>query len=60
MGRGTLILKKAIKYASSKMLLDISGKDHARIFKSIMFYMIDDAEGFGFLKNGGVTYKTEQ
>jgi hypothetical protein len=40
--------------------MDISGKDHVGIFKSIMFYKIDDAEGFGFLKNGGVTYKTEQ
>jgi len=60
MGKGTLILKKVIEYASLKMLMDISGKDHAWIFKSIMFYKIDEAEGLNFLKNGGVTYVTEQ
>jgi hypothetical protein len=42
MGMGTLILKKAAKYASPKMLMDISGKDHARIFKSIMFYRTNE------------------
>jgi hypothetical protein len=41
MGKETLILKKAAKYASSKMLMDISGKDLARIFKSIMFDKIE-------------------
>jgi hypothetical protein len=58
MGMGTLILKKAVEYASLKMLMDISGKDHAGIFKSIMFYMLDEVEGLNFLKNGGVTYVT--
>jgi hypothetical protein len=56
MGMGTLILKKATEYASSKMSMDIIGKDHARIFKSIMFYRIDEAEGLNFLKNRRVTY----
>jgi hypothetical protein len=58
MGMGTLILKKVTKYASLKMLMDISGKDHARIFKTIMFYKNDEAEGLSFLRNGGVTYLT--
>jgi hypothetical protein len=60
MGMGTLILKKATKYASSNMLMDISGKDHTQIFKSIMFYKMDEAEGLNFLKNGGVTCVTRQ
>jgi hypothetical protein len=59
MGMGILILKKASKYASLKMLMDISGKDHTGIFKSIMFYKIDEAEGLNFLRNGGVTYVIE-
>jgi hypothetical protein len=59
MGRGTLILKKVIEYASLKMLMDISGKDHAWIFKSIMSYKIDEVEGLSFLRNGGVTYVTK-
>jgi hypothetical protein len=59
MGRGTLILKKATKYASFKMLMDISGKDHTWIFKSIMLYMIDEVEGRSVLRNGGVTYVTK-
>jgi hypothetical protein len=37
MGKETLILKKAVEYASSRMLMDINGKDLAGIFKSIMF-----------------------
>jgi hypothetical protein len=40
--------------------MDISGKDHAWIFKSIMFYKIDEVEGFNFSRNGGVTYVTQQ
>jgi len=60
MGMGTFILKKTTKYASPKMLMDISGKDHARIFKSIMFYRIDEVEGLNFFKNGRVTYVTGQ
>jgi len=59
MGMGILILKKASKYASLKMLMDISGKDHAGIFKFIMFYKIDEAEGLNFLRTGGVTYVIE-
>jgi hypothetical protein len=57
MGRGTLILKKATKYASSKMLMDIN---QVGIFKFIMFYKIDEVEGFSFLRNRGVTYVTKQ
>jgi hypothetical protein len=60
MGRGTLILKKVAKYASSKMMMDINGKDHVGIFKCIVFYKIDEAEGLNFLRNRGVTYATEQ
>jgi hypothetical protein len=37
MGKGTLILKKATEFASSKRLMDISGKDLVGIFKSITF-----------------------
>jgi hypothetical protein len=60
MGRGILILKKATKYASSKMLMDINGKDQVGIFKFIMFYKIDEDQGFSFLRNRGVTYMTKQ
>ncbi len=48
MGKETLILKKATEYAPLRMLLDISGKDLVGIFKSIMFYRIDEAEGLNF------------
>jgi hypothetical protein len=41
MGMGTLILKKVARYASSKMLMNINGKDHVETFKSIMFYRIE-------------------
>jgi hypothetical protein len=60
MGMGTLILKKATKYASLKMLIDINGKDHTWTFKCIMFYTIDEVEGLNFLRNRGVTYVTGQ
>jgi hypothetical protein len=52
------ILKKAAKNASLKMLMEISGKDLARIYKSIMFYRIEEAKGPNFLRKGGVTYVT--
>jgi hypothetical protein len=52
-------LKKTTKYAPSNMLMDISGKDHTRIFKSIIFYRIDEVEGLNVLKNIGVTYVTK-
>jgi hypothetical protein len=58
-GMGTLILKKATNYPSLKMLIDINGKDHTRTFKCIMFYMINEAEGLNFLRNGRVTYVTK-
>jgi len=54
MGRRILILKNVEKYASSKMLMHISGKDHARIFKSVMFYKIDEVKGLNFLKMEGL------
>jgi hypothetical protein len=41
MGKGTMILKKAAEFASSKMLMDISGKDLVGIFKSITFNQIE-------------------
>jgi hypothetical protein len=43
-------------YASLKMLMGISGKDHARIYRSIMFYGIEEAKGFNFLRKGRVAY----
>jgi len=51
-----LILKKATKYASFRMLMGISGKGLARIYKSITFYKIKKVEGLNFLRKGGVTY----
>jgi hypothetical protein len=60
MGKETLILKQATKYASLRTLMDINGKNITGIFKFIMFYKIDEAEGLNFLRNGGVTYVTEQ
>jgi len=59
-GIGNLILKKETKYASLKMLMKISGKDPAGIYKSIMFYKIKEAEGLNFLKKGKVTYAIGQ
>jgi hypothetical protein len=38
--------------------MGISGKDLARIYKSITFYKIKEAKGFNFLKKGWVTYVT--
>jgi hypothetical protein len=38
MGMVMLILKKATRYASLKMLMGISGKHPARIYNFIMFY----------------------
>jgi len=37
MGRETLILKRAIGYALSKMLMEVSGKDPVEISRSITF-----------------------
>jgi hypothetical protein len=56
MEMGILILKKATKYASLNMLMDISGKNLTRIYKSVMFYKIKKVEGLNFLRNGKVTY----
>jgi hypothetical protein len=55
-----LILKKAVGYASLKMLMDISGKDHAGSYRCIMFYKTKKAKGLNFLRKGGVTYVIEQ
>jgi hypothetical protein len=38
--------------------MGISGKDLARIYKSIMFYKIEKDEGIIFLRKGGVIYVT--
>jgi hypothetical protein len=59
MGMGTLIFKKVVGYASSNMLMNINGKDHAGTFKSIMTGL-NEVEGLNFLKNIGVTYVTRQ
>jgi hypothetical protein len=56
MGLEILILKKAVEYASFKMLMGISGKDPAGIYRSITFYKIEEAEGLSFLRKGRVTY----
>jgi len=60
MGMEILILKKVAGYASLKMLMGISGKDHVGIYRSIMFYKTKEIEGFNFLRKGRVTYVTEQ
>ncbi len=60
MGLEILILKKAIEYASIKMMMGISGKDPVGIYKSIMFYKIEKVEGLSFLRKGGVTYVTSE
>jgi hypothetical protein len=41
MEKETLSLKKAAGYASSRMQMDISGKDLVGISKSIMSYQIE-------------------
>jgi hypothetical protein len=41
MEKGTMILKKAAGFASSRMLMDISGRNLVRIFKSITFNQIE-------------------
>jgi hypothetical protein len=38
MGRGTLILKKAVECASSRMQMDANGKGLVETFRSITFY----------------------
>jgi len=38
MGKGTLILKRAVECASSRMQMDANGKGLAEIFRSITFY----------------------
>jgi hypothetical protein len=58
MGWGIFTLKKATGYASFRMLMGISGKDPAEIYKSITLHKIKRAEGLSFLKNRGVTYVT--
>jgi hypothetical protein len=45
MEKETLILKRATKSASLRMLMDNIGKDPAGIYKSITFYKIKEAEG---------------
>jgi hypothetical protein len=42
------------------MLMDISGKDPTRIYRSIMFYRTKEAKGLNFLRKGKVTYVIEQ
>jgi hypothetical protein len=37
MGKGIMILKKAAGFASSRMLMDINGRDLVGIYKSITF-----------------------
>jgi predicted membrane channel-forming protein YqfA (hemolysin III family) len=56
MGLEILILKKAAKYASFRMLMGISGKDLVGIYKSITLHKIKRAKGLSFLRKGGVTY----
>jgi hypothetical protein len=56
MGWEILTLMKVAGYASFKMLMGISGKDPAEIYKSITLHKTKGAEGLSFLKNGGVTY----
>jgi hypothetical protein len=41
MGRGTLILKRVVECASSKMQMDANGKGLVEIFKSITFSQIE-------------------
>jgi hypothetical protein len=55
-GLEIVILKKAVEYASFRMLMGINGKDLPGIYKSITFYKIKEVEGFNFLRKGGVTY----
>jgi hypothetical protein len=47
-----LILKRAVGYASLKMVMGISGKDHIRIYKFTMFYMIEKSRGTQLFKEG--------
>ncbi len=60
MEKETLILKRAADSASLRMPMDNNGKDPARIYKSITFYKIKEADGLIFLRKGGVTYVTNR
>jgi hypothetical protein len=51
-----LTLKKGAGYALFRTLMEISGKDPAGIFKSIILHKVKRAKGLNFLRNGGVTY----
>jgi hypothetical protein len=59
MGLEILTLKKEVRSASFKMLMGISGKDPAEIFKSIIPHEVRRAKGLSFLRNEGVTYVTD-
>ncbi len=54
-----MTLKKGVGYALFRMLMGIDGKDPTEIFKSIILHKVRRAEGFSFLRNGGVTYVTD-
>jgi len=41
MGMVMWILKRATSYALLKMVMGINGKDHARIYRFMMFYKIE-------------------
>jgi len=58
MGIGILILKKETRYASLQTLMGTNGKDHAGIYRFIMFYWTIKAKVLNFLKKGRVTYVT--
>ncbi len=47
-----LILKRVACYASLKMVMGISGKDHTRIYRFTMFYMIEKSRGTQLFKEG--------
>jgi hypothetical protein len=59
MGLEILILKKVVGYASFRMLMGISGKGPAGIYKSITLHKIKRTKGLSFLRKGGVTYVTK-
>jgi hypothetical protein len=54
MERGTSILRKAVDYASSKMLMVTSGRGLVETSRSFMLHQIDEAEGLSYLRREGL------
>jgi hypothetical protein len=58
MGKETLILKRAVECASSRMPMNTSGKGLVGIFRLSCSTRLNEAQALNFFGKGGVTYVT--